>query len=88
MARKSTIVIALLLAVGFVVAMLPAQESPRRRASVYNVTSDDPAVDLAPAPEPGLMPVDAAASTPEPMQPSGSVAQAGILGRRRSGGSL
>ncbi len=58
MVRTSTIVIALLIAVGLVVAMLPAQDAARRRTSVYAGVSDQAGADRAPAPEPGLIPVE------------------------------
>jgi hypothetical protein len=83
MARTSTIVIALLIAVGLVVAMLPAQDSSRRRVSVYAGVSDM-AADVAPAPEPGLIPVDETASpAPAPLNRQlAAPAIAGPTGRR------
>ena len=97
MARTTTVVIGLLIAAGMVVALLPAQESSRRRPSVYGGAVEE-ASDPAPAPEPGLIPVEHAAPVAPPAAPplaqapisDGSVAPAGILGRRRngSGGSL
>ncbi|MCI0359895.1 MAG: hypothetical protein L0211_15570 [Planctomycetaceae bacterium] len=66
MARTSTIVIVLLIGVGLVVAMLPAQDSSRRRASVYAGVTDMEA-EVAPAPEPGLIPVDGTSPAPTPL---------------------
>ena len=89
MARKTTVVIGLLIAVGMVVAMLPAQDSTRRRASVYRVAGEN----LEPAPEPpGLLPLDdaisPAAALPAAAEDS-NVSPAGIPGRSRTGaGSL
>ncbi len=92
MVRTSTIVLGLLFAVGIVVAMLPAQESSRRR--VYGGATDE--YDPAPAPEPGLLTapdnaVPAAGSPSADLQAphDAQVAPAGIFGRgRRGGGSL
>ncbi len=99
MVRTSTIAIALLFAVGLVVAMLPAQDTARRRVSVYAGVSDLEA-DQAPAPEPGLMPVDEGTSpAPAPLEgqpptapPSAyapvdqGVSPAGVFGRNRREG--
>jgi hypothetical protein len=65
MVRTSTIVIALLIAVGLVVAMLPAQDASRRRLGVYAGVSDQ--AEEAPAPEPGLIPVEEGTS-PAPLE--------------------
>ena len=70
MVRTSTIVIALLIAVGLVVAMLPAQDAARRRTSVYAGAADQAKTDQAPAPEPGLIPVESGTS-PALMAPLG-----------------
>jgi hypothetical protein len=70
MVRTSTIVIALLIAVGLVVAMLPAQDAARRRTSVYAGAADQANADQAPAPEPGLIPVESGTS-PALMAPLG-----------------
>jgi hypothetical protein len=96
MARKTTVIIALLIAALFAVAIVPAQDSSRRRASVYAGASEG--ADLAPSPEPGLMPVEGTSpATPLPAAPptviprganQGQVAPAGVFGRRRAGGSL
>jgi uncharacterized repeat protein (TIGR01451 family) len=96
MVRTTTIILGLLFAVGIVVAMLPAQESSRRR--VYGGAMDD--YDPAPAPEPGLLsaPDNAVPATSPPASSPAAdlqaprdaqVAPAGIFGRgRRGGGSL
>jgi uncharacterized repeat protein (TIGR01451 family) len=92
MVRTTTIVLGLLFAVGIVVAMLPAQESSRRR--VYGGATDE--YDPAPPPEPGLLsaPENAAPAAISPsadlQAPRDSqVAPAGIFGRaRRGAGSL
>jgi len=98
MVRTSTIVIALLFAVGLVVAMLPAQDAARRRVSVYAGVSDLEGADQAPAPEPGLIPVDEgtsparleaqpATSPPSAYAPADQgVSPAGVFGRNRREG--
>jgi hypothetical protein len=88
---RTTTVMGLLIAAGLIVAMLPAQESVRRRPSVYGGAP----ADAAPAPEPGLLAVESAPSTAPPtaLPPAratttdSSVAPAGILGRARRNGS-
>lgn len=79
MARTTTVMFALVIAAGIVVAMLPAQESSRRRPSVYGGTPVEG--EPAPAPEPGLIPVEAS-TLPPPTSfapATGTAAPAGML---------
>src|SRR5687767_3221308 len=84
MARTTTVMFALVIAAGVVVAMLPAQESSRRRPSVYGgmPVEGEP----APAPEPGLMPVESSAPPPSFLPAaSGAAAPAGMLAAEGDG---
>ncbi len=84
MARTTTVMFALVIAAGVVVAMLPAQESSRRRPSVYGgmPVEGEP----APAPEPGLMPVESSAPPPSFLPAASGVdAPAGMLAAEGDG---